>query len=44
MVIYLVRHGETDWNLQGKLQGREDIVLNNTGIYQAYPLRRGRSL
>jgi uncharacterized phosphatase len=33
--ICIIRHGETDWNSSGKLQGREDIELNNLGREQA---------
>ena len=31
MKIYFIRHGETDWNKERKLQGRSDIALNAFG-------------
>ena len=35
MRLYLVRHGETDWNRLGKFQGQRDIHLNDPGLVQA---------
>ncbi len=32
MEIYIIRHGETRWNRERKLQGRADIPLNENGI------------
>lgn len=39
MKLYLVRHGQTDWNMLDKKQGRTDVPLNETGIKQAEKLR-----
>ena len=33
--LYIVRHGETDWNKMGKYQGITDVPLNENGLNQA---------
>ena len=46
-VLYLVRHGETDWNAAGRWQGQTDVGLNATGRTQAIQVAdalRGRTI
>lgn len=38
MKLYLIRHGQTDWNVAGKIQGSHDSELNENGISQAKAL------
>ncbi|WP_061965170.1 histidine phosphatase family protein [Demequina aurantiaca] len=33
--VYIVRHGQTDWNVEGRLQGSSNTSLNDTGREQA---------
>ena len=40
-VICFLRHGQTDWNLQFKMQGREEVPLNQSGIAQAVDCAKG---
>lgn len=36
--LCLVRHGQTDWNLEGRYQGQSDVPLNENGFVQAMQL------
>lgn len=36
MKLYVVRHGQTDWNIKNLLQGSTDVELNEVGINQAF--------
>ena len=38
--IFFIRHGETDWNSTGRLQGTEDVELNDSGREQALEIGR----
>ena len=40
--IIAIRHGETAWNVDTRIQGHIDIPLNDTGLWQAY--RTGQAL
>lgn len=41
--LHLIRHGETDWNVQKRYQGSQDIPLNERGRLQAEEARKSLS-
>ena len=41
ITLLFVRHGETDWNREGRFQGAQDIPLNDDGRAQARKLAEG---
>lgn len=42
-MIYVARHGETDWNREGRYQGQRESQLTDTGVAQARALARALS-
>lgn len=39
-MIYIIRHGQTDWNLSRRLQGHNSVPLNETGRQEAEKARK----
>lgn len=39
-IVYLIRHGETEWNQIRRIQGHSDIALNEQGLRQAEQVAR----
>jgi uncharacterized phosphatase len=39
LLIYVVRHGRTNWNKEGRLQGRQGLPLNEEGLLEAENVR-----
>ena len=42
MKLYVIRHGETTWNVERKLQGASDTELNENGI--ALAIKTGKAM
>lgn len=38
--VYLIRHGETEWNKIGRFQGQSDVPLSELGVLQAETMAR----